>query len=387
MPSIPIRDIAERAGTAQARDRLRALRLDLLPNRRGSKARPLAGLAVLAIGCDEGLVRGEAQRQRPRRLVRIDADEMRDGSQEGARMDQARALLPGAALVARTGCDLPAERFDVIMLLSGLEDEADPAAFLKHLADHLAPGGTLVVECGLSRRPGRRWQAIADAGAVRRYPTHALFVDQIARPFAVRVIGPGAIQADARIERQVYHCAVKQGVVLLVAGPSGAGKSMLASEFRRLAIPVLRTDDVLAALLRQPRYDGLPLAAAIRRSAGATPPHFGRIGDIVAARWPEAFVTVLLDAMPKVPDLVCIEGEILRHRNVRDPLVAHIRSRGLRPWDIAPPSSGAAAAASRASDALRGACARALLAVAQTWTALRTRARPSAASDEDASKP
>jgi hypothetical protein len=125
------------------------------------------------------------------------------------------------------------------------------------------------------------------------------------------------------------------------------------------------------ALLNQRRFESHPLAALVRESAGPAPVHLGRLGDVVAARRPADFASRLLGELPKGPGLVCIEGEILRHRSIRDPLVAAIRRRGLRPWHVAPERTNAAGAlVDRAVSALRVAAVRAILAV------MRWRPRP-----------
>ena len=382
MHGTPTPAIAELDDASQARERLRALRLEQLPNRRGGKARPLAALAVLDIGCGGGFLCGEALHQGARHVVGIDTEERS--------IERARARFPGVEFAHRTRWDIPGESFDVIFLLSGVEDEPDLGALLKHLASHLCAGGTLVLECGISSLPGRRWQEVADAGAARRYPTQPLFLDRIAAAYATRLIGAAARQGDDGITRLVFHCRVKHGTVLLVSGPSGAGKSMLAREFQRLQIPTLRTDAVLAALLHQRRFDGMPLAATVRQCAGEPPVHFGRIGDIIAVQRPGEFAKILLDEMPKHPDLVCIEGEILRQRSVRDPLVAGIRGRGLRPWYVAPArTTVVGATVGRVAGALRTAAVCAVLATARAWRWFRfgpRLERPRASAADDAAR-
>jgi SAM-dependent methyltransferase len=369
-------------GASRSHDKLRALRLEMLPNRKGGRARPLAGLAVLDLGCNEGFFCGEAVRQGARRVLGIDRDDRV--------LALARSRFPAAEFRQGTWWDIPDETFDVILLLSAIHYEPDPAALLDRLAGHLAPGGTLVIECGISSRPGKRWQDVTRVDGKVRYPTQPLFVEAIAAPFATRFVGKSIPQKGDPISRRVFHCSRKEGTVLLVTGRGRTGKSALSREFRRLEIPVLTTDTVLGALLRERRFDGSPLAATVRRVAGEPPVHFGRIGNVVAAERPGEFAALLLDEMPRGPDLVCIEGEILRHRSVSDPLVAGLRARRLRPWRIAPGRASLfGSTASRAVAALRALLVRARIAASRAHRSLRTGHRPGSlpAAGNEATRP
>jgi SAM-dependent methyltransferase len=306
---------------------------------------------VLDLGCNEGFFCGEALRQGARRVVGIDANP--------AVLARARARFPKAEFRAGSWWDLPEERFDVILLLSAIHYEPDQAGLLAVLADRLNPGGTLVLECGISRRPGKAWQTVTRGDGERSFPTHALFVEDLARPFACRLIGASVWQRGDPIPRRVYHCVPKAGTVILVAGPGRVGKSTLANELARHGIPLVSTDRLLHAVLRDPRFDGTPLAATVRRFPAEPPVHFGRIGDAVAAERAADFVAALLAELPQEAAVASIEGEILRHRSIADPLSRALRERGLRPWVIAMqrPNPLGAAASNAVARARSGAAA------------------------------
>jgi SAM-dependent methyltransferase len=349
------------AGASDSRRKLEALRLALLPNRKGDKATPLAGLSVLDLGCNEGFFSGEALRQGARRVVGVDAN--------AAVLARARARFPAAEFRLGSWWDLPEdETFDVILLLSAIHYEPEQAALLAMLARRLAPGGTLVVECGISRRAGKVWQTVVRGDGPRRFPTHALFVEDLAGPFACRCVGESVAQRGDPIPRRVYHCVPKAGTVLLVAGPGRVGKSTLANELERRGIPLVRTDRLLGAILRDPGFDGTPLAAVVRRFSAEHPVHFGRIGDAVASERPADFVAALLEALPRDVTVASIEGEILRHRGISDPLSRALRARGLRPWVIeAQRPSVLGETGSRAVARLRTAAAFAVIAAGRLW--------------------
>ena len=117
----------------------------------------------------------------------------------------------------------------------------------------------------------------------------------------------------------------------------------------------MSTDRLLSQLLREPRYDGMPLAARVRRFL-PPPVSFHRVGNALAAERPGEFVDFLLAELPPGPEMLCIEGEILRHRSVRDLLLRGLRARKVRPWVIAaqrPSPTARARLARRGGDAQR----------------------------------
>ena len=119
----------------------------------------------------------------------------------------------------------------MILFLSAIHYEPEPAALLRKLAGHLAPGGTLIVECGIASGRGKAWRSVTRADGKRRYPTLDLFVGEVCQPFATRMVGPSVAQSGDPVPRRVFHCALKESMALIVIGPSRSGKSTLAREF------------------------------------------------------------------------------------------------------------------------------------------------------------
>ena len=340
MPDAPWQPVAPAAtGSPRPHHTLAALRLDLLAKRKGGRARPLEGLSVLDVGCGGGSLCGEALRLGARRVLGIDLD--------AALLERARAEHPGADFAQGSWWDLPRESFDVILFLPASAGESDLAERLARLGEHLAPGGTLVIELGIARRSGRVWQVVRRRDGRRRYPSQALFQDELAATFSTRWVADGADPPGDPIRRRIFHCVPRAGTVILLAGKGRVGKTTLAREVELSGIPVVRTDRLIGALLREARFDGSPLAEAARRLPVTRPMHLGRIGDVLAARHPAAFVEALIAELPVAP-VVVIEGEILRHRSVGDPLAEALRARNLRPWILQPQRpSRLGAAASR----------------------------------------
>ena len=106
-----------------------------------SATRPLAGLAVIDIGCGGGLV-AEASARLGARLTGIDA------SAESVRVAELHARREG--LDVRYRCAAPedlasdGERFDVVLALEVVEHVADLDRFVEACAALRAPGGVMV---------------------------------------------------------------------------------------------------------------------------------------------------------------------------------------------------------------------------------------------------
>ena len=78
-------------------------------------------------------------------------------------------------------------------------------------------------------------------------------------------------------------------------------------------------------------------------------------GTALAAERPGEFVDFVLAELPLGSEMICIEGEILRHRSVSDLLLRGLKARGVRPWVIAAQRpSPSRALLSRVRAAIRG---------------------------------
>ena len=310
--------------------RLAALRLRLLPNAHGA-ARPLKGLSVLELGCGAGEICGAVLRQGAARVVGID--------RHAEAVARARARFPEARFLQGSWRDLPDERFDVILCLSGLEREPDQRALFRRLAQALTPSGVLVLDCGVARSPGRSWQVVKRGQRLRRYPSFTMLLRELLKPYAGRLMGPSAVRLGDRVPRHVFHCPLRRATALLVAGH--AGTPTLALDLAERDLPLLSTDALLGSLREDARYAWSPAAAALaglpRLGPGAAGAEaLAAAGAAVAAAAPAAFVDLLLGEAPVEADTFCVAGEILRHAAVRAELVRRLRDRGIRVWTVGP---------------------------------------------------
>ena len=310
-------------GASKSSDKLRALRLGLLTNKSG-KGEPLRGLSMLDLGCNEGFFCGEALRQGASRVVGI------DHSRQFVTL--ARERFQRAEFIEGSWWDVPDERFDVILFLSAIHYEPEPAALLKKLLGNLTPTGTLILECGIAPGAGKAWKAVRRADGIRHYPTEETFLDEVAHPFAVRAVGQSVPQRGDPVPRKVYHCVPRAGMALIVTGPTRSGKSTLADDLRRRDIQLVRTDDLLTELRNAPPAQADPRLSAVVGRFPKGVPLLGKIGKAVAEECPDEFVELLMRRIPIDADLFCIEGEILGHNAIGKALSHALQARRVRPW-------------------------------------------------------
>ena len=99
--------------------------------------------------------------------------------------------------------EVPEEKFDVIVFLSAIHYEEDPAALLRKLTDHLTPAG-IVVECGIVAGRGKAWRSVTRTDGERRYPTLDMFVDEVCQPFVARLVGQSVPQSGDPVRASCF---------------------------------------------------------------------------------------------------------------------------------------------------------------------------------------
>ena len=126
--------------------------------------RPLAGKRALDVGCGAGLLAEP--------LARLGAEVVGlDPAPELVAVARAHAEASGLSIDYRTGSveALAGERFDLVTSLEVVEHVADPARFVRGLADALADGGLLVLSTP-NRTAWSRFALITVAEGTGRIP-------------------------------------------------------------------------------------------------------------------------------------------------------------------------------------------------------------------------
>ncbi|MFM9846896.1 MAG: methyltransferase domain-containing protein [Hyphomicrobiaceae bacterium] len=317
-------------GDSKSHEKLKALRLDDFANVTGRcRERPLRGLSVLDIGCNEGFFCVEAKRQGASRVVGID--------RSATFIEAARKRCPDAAFIQDDWWGVPAEKFDVILFLSAIHYETNQKELLAFLKSRLNLGGTLILECGVARHhQDHRWHVVERADGLKRYPTDSLLRQDLLAGYSVRWIGTSVSQAGDPIPRFVYHCRPKSSTALLISGPGGSGKSTLATEFRYRGIPVYSTDSLFERLLTDSSYAWSPIPSTIRERYRGDYRDWGSVAAfLVEAGMHDALSDLIASECPLEADLFCIEGDLLRHELVRSALIAKLKNSHVTAWNVA----------------------------------------------------
>lgn len=319
-------------GASNSAAKLKALQLNRLPNRSSDPHRPLQGLSVLDLGCNEGFFIGEALRQGARRAVGIDA--------EKGFIERAKQRFPDAEFINASWWDLPNEKFDVILFLSAIHYEPQQRKLLDLLATHLTPTGVLVLECGVG--PGnfsgdRMWHTVERWDGIRRYPSFELLTSELLDAYASRWLGSSVRQEGDPVPRQVFHCRLRLPNVVMLAGPSGSGKTVLMRQFADKGVLTFQTDWLLTRIITEERYAWSPLngkLAKFRAPGGIRLDHVAKfIADEGLA---DAFIDVFVKEAPLESRLLLVEGEILSHPSIRAKLVGRLTENGIRSWVLSP---------------------------------------------------
>jgi len=307
-----------------------SLRLNRLPGARKRRA-PLAGLAVLDLGCGDGAFCAEALRQEARRVVGIEQDERH--------VQLARASCPEAEFIEGSWWELPEERFDLIVVGAGLHYEPDLSRLFDRLRGHLARGGRLVLECAVMGPASlRRWQVLQGKHGLRKHPSMRLLVDVLLKDYAVRFMGTGIQGSDDPVPRLVFHCNHHDSTALLIGAPGGSGKTILTRQFLNAGWPDISTDNFIHKLLHDRHYAWRPIAQHIRQLVGDAPLNRARVGEQIAEdkAMLEEFCDVLVAEAPVEAPFFYIEGAMLHDSRVKKQLVSLLKEKGVRPWVVSP---------------------------------------------------
>ena len=266
--------------------------------------RDLSGKSFLDLGCNEGFFCLEALKRGATRVVGID--------QNPDFIAKARSRVSEATFLEQSWQDLPAEKFDVILMLSALHYEDRPREFLHRLRDHLTDDGLLILEVGVANERGmtRVW---TQRKSTVFHPTWDMLGSRILEPFAFRVVGRSIDQVGDPVPRWVIHCQRLKPTVLLITGTGQVGKSSLARGLGRGQTVTVEVDAVLRRLLASMERADRPILQVLETYRDVVPKSYRKIVlAIEAAGLSADFADLIFSHIPLDEDVVIVEGYGLR---------------------------------------------------------------------------
>jgi len=311
-------------GASDSSAKLAALRLEELSQHPGLP--PLRGKRVLDVGCNEGLFCRVAVDQGAAHVLGVD--------RSPHFIEAARRQVPQAEFLEASWWDIRDGDFDVIFFLSAIHYERKQRELLRHLSSLLAPGGTLILECGMwDHSPRQGWQAVVRHDGLKRYPTRSHLQDSLLSDYAWRYIGRSVAQTGDPVDRHVYHCRLRKPAVILVHGEGGVGKTTIARSIGRDQ-NVYSTDELLYQLFHYTRYSGLHIREVIAKSLTEGPPSTAHemFETLAGLGLTEPFARLLIEELPLDLDVSIVEGQALSDPALRGHLIRNLREKGVDCW-------------------------------------------------------
>jgi hypothetical protein len=117
--------------------------------------------------------------------------------------------------------DFPKGPFDVVIWLSAIHYAVDPVLTAQHVWRNLAPGGVLILECGVlgmndpSMASNFRAPVWREVGDKSHHLTRNFLYDKLLPNFDVEYIGPSVQQDGDPAERYVFHARKPQAQAIL----------------------------------------------------------------------------------------------------------------------------------------------------------------------------
>jgi SAM-dependent methyltransferase len=306
--------IGDRPGDSDSAAKWDALRI---------KPETLNGAAVLDVGCNAGFFCEAAAKSGARVVAGIDRNRELISEARQRVHDNHTTVLNRIGYTVQSWTDtLPAGPWDVVLMLSAIHYERDQVGLLRRLGDVLAPGGVLVLECGVAPATGDTWQRCTRPGnSTVRFPSMVCLTRTIGEAGLVgRYVGRSVDQNGDAIPRHVFHCHKRRRELLLVSGRGRAGKSTLCAG---LVGPVFSVDEFTrqnvttehAPWTEHAREVGTDRLQPLFESLAERP-------ELLAG-----FVASLFDCVPDVPTLVVDCHELLTAA-IQDAATA----RGFKVW-------------------------------------------------------
>ena len=288
----------------------------------------LDGKSVLDIGCNEGFFCWQAKLRGASRVVGIDKNP------EFINRAKERFKDLDIEFICSDWWNLPDEKFDYILFLSGLHWEPRPKEFLEFLKTRLKPDGTIIIECGVVNDWKDRFHFKRVANFFFRHPTFGLLYKHIFSGFSVRFIGKSVSPPVDPIPRYIFHLKIKKPIFLIIEGETNIGKTNLALTISQYKYPVVSFDDFIGNILSE--KGNIINDTSLSNSVYQQIAKQEKLGDIVALfdrnkqnkLFIEEFINEFSKLIPKNEELVIIEGLVFKYEEVRNELVKKLSQYG-----------------------------------------------------------
>ena len=259
----------------------------------------LYGKAVLDLGCNEGFFCAEAVRRGATRVIGL------DNSFDAINIARDKYAALNIEFTVGSWTKLPQEKFDIVLWLSAMHYEFDPAAILRSISECLHPNGMLILECGVFDAVEPQFVPVLRPKDVAWYPTLGL-VPHLLADFGFRQISAPELTPGDPVPRIVYHCVRRQPTVILLRGKSNVGKSSLTRKLSPVSTKTLLIDSWLE-LLSKNNAEPTRLVAYI--AANFVKSHIENLClGIDIAGLTNEYIEMLASGVASSDDLVVIEG-------------------------------------------------------------------------------
>ncbi len=260
----------------------------------------LAGKRVLDIGCNEGFFCAQAAR-RGATAIGIDADKFA--------IEFATSLYgsnQNITFLHQKWDVLPKGPFDIVLWLSAMHYESDPAAVFERIKRELSPNGLLILECGVFPADDIQFSIpMPRPYDVPLYPTQLALAKMLAG-WTMREVAPSETTPGDQVPRRVIHCRPSTTTVLMITGKSGFGKSTLTSKIGRDATKIISLDRLVTAIA-EGQVHVRPFEKFVKEKFEAwnLEPFYEAI-DIDG--YTDDYISLLMRLISPSDDLVIIEG-------------------------------------------------------------------------------
>lgn len=288
----------------------------------------LDGLSVLDLGCNEGFFCIKALERGAARVTGIDAS--------AEYIAKARQRNSEANYIQGSWWDIPNEKYDLILFLSAMHYEPNPQGLFDKIANHLKPGGRLILECGMMNTYENLVRLNVPRGdGVFNYPSRTYLINCLLRRYYVRYHGASIGQEGDAVERHVVHACLREPMVIFLPGEICSGKTIMASLLENHKNVINFGIDLW---LCQIKYTTLPVPQnneiynLIRNKSSCT--EIDAFIESLDSRQATLFADAVFAALPLQADCIIIEGYALSRKEIFARLKTLLEQAGVRVWQL-----------------------------------------------------